>query len=90
MFVEEEVIAELNADMKTILDAECKSGNTVVETSRSWPIDGGLNVWLKRSFSADYSYVGKNVTYNYLGDPHNGEAEYCDQNAKQIITAWGR
>jgi len=85
-----EIISELGEDMKYILDAELKNGNTITETSRVWPIENGLNVWLKRSFAKDYCSVSSDLKYRYLGDPHNGEAEYCNPQTKQLITVWGR
>lgn len=62
--------------MTKILNQEIELGNEIIETSKGWPDDKTIIVFLKKPFKRKYSF--EDVEYRDINDPHYWRAEYVD------------
>jgi len=70
-----ECMNDLWPELQTILDAELKAGNQVLEASRDWPDAGSVFITLIKRFQKN-SAVNESVQYNEENDPHYWHADY--------------
>jgi hypothetical protein len=64
-------------ELKLLLDAELRAGNTVVETSTGWPKPQSILVMLAEPFKAPPTLKLPNgIVYNDVNDPHWWKADY--------------
>jgi len=66
-----------------ILNAELKLGNKVVETSKGWPNENTIIVFLKFPFFADYSVDG--IEFRDINDIHYWKSEYFERATNHVL-----
>lgn len=81
--VKQELIDQFSPKLKEIIDREIKRGNVIVETSKGWPKEGTIFIFLKKPFTQSYNIPG--VGYRYVNDPHWWKAEYTDKDNDHIL-----
>ncbi len=74
---------EFSEALKIILSAEIKHGNEIVETSKGWPNDDTVIVFLKKPFFE--LYRAENIDYRNIDDRHYWKAEYNDKLTNHIL-----
>ena len=79
----QEHIEEFSEALKIILNAEIKRGNEIVETSKGWPNDDTIIIFLKKPFLGIYQ--AENVDYRNIDDKHYWKAEYSDKLTNHIL-----
>ncbi|MEM0543913.1 hypothetical protein WFZ85_14980 [Flavobacterium sp. j3] len=76
-------IEEFSEALKIILNAEIKRGNEIVETSKGWPNDETIIIFLKKPFMGIYQ--AENIDYRNIDDIHYWKAEYSDKLTNHIL-----
>ena len=76
-------INNFSLTLTKILHQEIESGNEIIETSKGWPYENAIIIFLKRPFINNYKY--ENVVYRHIDDPHYWNAEYMDLLTKHIL-----
>ncbi len=76
-------IDEFSDTLKIILSSEIKYGNEIVETSKGWPDNDSIIIFLKKPFLK--TYQAKNVEYRDVNDRHYWKAEYMDKSVNHIL-----
>ncbi len=81
--ITQEHIDEFSERLKVILNAELKSGNKVIETSKGWPNNDTIIIFLQKPFFNIYQ--DENIDYNHINDIHYWKAEYIDKLTNHIL-----
>lgn len=74
--ITENHINNFSEQLKKILDKEIELGNSIVETSDSWPDANSIIVFLEKPFYKNYQI--EKIEYNHINDLHYWKAEYFD------------
>lgn len=78
-------IDELSETLKVILNAELKLGNEVVETSKGWPDDNTVIVFLKKPFLN--TYESDAIEYIDVDDIHYWKSQYTDKLTGHVLAS---
>ncbi len=76
-------INNFSSILTKILNHELELGNEIVETSKCWPEENTIIIFLKKPFINIYKF--ENVAYNIIDDPHYWKAEYLDLSTKHVL-----
>lgn len=76
-------IDNFSSTLTAILTQEIKLGNEIVETSKGWPEEKTIIIFLKKPFLEEY--LLENVEFRNVDDPHYWKAEYFDYSTKHIL-----
>lgn len=79
----QEHIDNYSSRLTEILNQEVKLGNEIVETSKGWPDEKTIIIFLKKPFINEYQL--ENVEYRNIDDPHYWKAEYVDHSTKHVL-----
>jgi len=79
----QEHIDNYSSTLTKILNQEVELGNEIVETSKGWPDEKTILIFLKKPFMAKYTF--ENVEYRNVDDPHYWKAEYVDHSTKHVL-----
>ncbi len=79
----QEHIDDFSSTLKKILTQEVDLGNEIVETSKGWPDEKTIIIFLKRPFLEQYTF--ENVEFRNVDDPHYWKAEYVDHSTKHVL-----
>ncbi|MES2395993.1 MAG: hypothetical protein V4549_08325 [Bacteroidota bacterium] len=79
----QEHIEHFSELLKIILNAEVKLGNEIVETSKGWPKEETIIIFLKFPFLDNYKV--DNIDYRNVDDRHYWKAEYFDKSTNHIL-----
>ena len=79
----QEHIDNYSSTLTEILSQEVELGNEIVETSKGWPEEKTIIIFLKKPFIAEYRL--ENVEYRNVDDPHYWKAEYVDHSTKHVL-----
>jgi hypothetical protein len=79
----QEHIDDFSATLTEILNQEVVLGNQIVETSKGWPDEKTIIIFLKRPFLEKYKF--ENVEFRNVDDPHYWKAEYVDHLTNHIL-----
>jgi hypothetical protein len=80
---DQEHIDNFSLTLTKILKQEVELGNEIAETSKGWPDERTIIIFLKRPFKD--SYIFENVEYRNVDDPHYWKAEYFDHTTKHVL-----
>ncbi len=76
-------ICEFSKSLSIILIAEIKLGNEIVETSKGWPTENTIIVFLKMPFFGMYEI--EKIDYCNIDDIHYWKAEYRDTLTNHVL-----
>jgi hypothetical protein len=79
----QEHIDNYSSTLTEILNQEVELGNEIEETSKGWPDEKTIIIFLKKPFIAQYKF--ENVEYRNINDPHYWKAEYEDHLTKHLL-----
>ena len=79
----QEHIDNFSLILTKILNQEVELGNEIAETSKGWPDEKTIIIFLKRPFKDKYTF--ENVEYRNVDDPHYWKAEYVDHTTKHVL-----
>lgn len=79
----QEHIDNFSLILTKILNQEVELGNEIAETSKGWPDEKTIFIFLKRPFKDKYTF--ENVEYRNVDDPHYWKAEYVDHMTKHVL-----
>lgn len=79
----QEYIDHFNPTLTAILNQEIELGNEIIETSKGWPEEKTIIVFLKTPFIGKYEL--ENIAYRNIDDPHYWKAEYVDSVTNHIL-----
>jgi len=79
----QEHIDNFSSILTKILNQELEFGNEIVETSKGWPEENTIIVFLKKPFIKEYNL--ENTEYRNINDPHYWKAEYFDLSTKHVL-----
>ena len=78
-------IAQLNIELRKILDEEIDAGNEVVETNAGWPTKEGVVVVLKSPFFVQRAKLAEGRSDREVNDPHYWKAEFAHEPSSHIL-----
>lgn len=78
-----EHIESFSPELKKILENEIKLGNEIVETSKGWPHEKSIIIFLKLPFFDTYTV--SEIEYRDIDDVHYWKAEYFDKINSHIL-----
>lgn len=76
-------IDNFSLTLTKILNKEIELGNTIVETSKGWPDENTIIIFLDKPFNDEYEF--ENIEYRNIDDPHYWKAEYFDKLTNHIL-----
>ena len=76
-------IGNFSSTLTKILNREIELGNEIVETSKGWPDQNTIIIFLKKPFIDEYKI--KNTEYRNIDDPHYWKAEYFDSSTNHVL-----
>lgn len=79
----QEYIDNYSSTLAEILNQEVELGNEIVETSKGWPDEKTIIIFLKKPFIDEYRF--ENVEYRNVDDLHYLKAEYVDHSTKHVL-----
>lgn len=79
----QEHIDNYSTTLTKILNQEFELGNEIAETSKGWPDEKTIIIFLKKPFMSKYTF--ENVEYRNVDDPHLWKAEYVDHLTKHVL-----
>jgi len=79
----QEHINDFSSTLTKILNQEIELGNEIVETSKGWPDENTIIIFLKKPFIDEYKL--ENTEYRNIDDPHYWKAEYFDSSTKHVL-----
>jgi hypothetical protein len=79
----QEHIDNFSLTLTKILKQELKLGNKIVETSKGWPDNDTIIIFLGEPFKTTYDI--DNIEYRNIDDPHYWKAEYFDTSTKHVL-----
>ena len=68
-----------------ILNEEIKLGNKIIETSKGWPHENTIMVFLEKPFKSRYDSENRDVEFRNINDPYYWKAEYFDMLTNHIL-----
>ena len=77
------LIDEFSSTLRKILNRELELGNEIAETSKGWPSQDTIIIFLRKPFIENHKL--ENVKYVSLEDPHYWKAEYVDHTTNHIL-----
>ena len=78
-------LAELNGELRKILEREIAAGNGVVETYAGWPKQESIFVMLAKPFLVEHQKLPQGVVFRELNDPHYWKAEFVFEPSEHIL-----
>ncbi|MGF7040208.1 hypothetical protein M2273_003468 [Mucilaginibacter lappiensis] len=75
--ITQEHIDNFSSELTKILNSELRLGNEIVETSKGWPNEETIMVFLKSPFIGCYKL--NDIDYRDINDIHYWKAEYFDK-----------
>lgn len=79
----QEHIDNYSTTLTKILNQEFELGNEIAETSKGWPDEKTIIIFLKKPFMSKYTF--ENVEYRNVDDTHLWKAEYVDHLTKHVL-----
>lgn len=79
----QEHIDNFSPTLIKILKQEIRLGNEIVETSKGWPEEETIMIFLKKPFIGNYEL--ENTEYRNIDDPHYWKAAYVDGLTNHIL-----
>ena len=79
----QEHIDNFSLTLAKILNHEIELGNEIIETSKGWPNEKTIIIFLKRPFLEEYNL--ENIEFKNIDDPHYWKAEYFDRSTNHIL-----
>ena len=79
----QEHIDNYSTTLTKILNQEFELGNEIAETSKGWPDEKTIIIFLKKPFMSNYTF--EDVEYRNVDDPHLWKAEYVDHLTKHVL-----
>ena len=79
----QEHIDNFSLALTKILNQEIEFGNEIIETSKGWPDENTIIIFLKKTFIGKYEF--ENAEYRSILDPHYWKAEYFDRTENHIL-----
>jgi hypothetical protein len=79
----QEHIDHFSTTLTKILEREIRLGNQIVETSKGWPKEETIIIFLRKPFIDNYK--NDNIEYRNMDDPHYWKAAYFDKITNHIL-----
>ncbi|MFC0344097.1 hypothetical protein [Epilithonimonas hispanica] len=76
-------ITSFSKELTEILNREIKLGNQIAETSKGWPQEDAIIIFLDKPFKKQYKF--ENIEFRNIDDPHYWKAEYYDKSNNHIL-----
>ncbi len=76
-------IDNFSTELTLILNQEIKLGNRISETSKGWPQENTIIIFLDKPYKKQYK--SENIEYRNIDDPHYWKAEYYDSSTNHIL-----
>ena len=83
MMKTQEHIDSFSLTLAKLLNRELELGNEIVETSKGWPEEDTIIIFLDKPFKVIHSF--DNIEYRNINDPHYWKAEYYDASTGHIL-----
>ncbi|MGB0204850.1 MAG: hypothetical protein ACPF9K_07350 [Neptuniibacter sp.] len=78
------MLEKLHSELKSVVEREVKSGNSVSSISDSWPQAGKVNVLLVKRFVSNH-HETKRLLFVKDNDPHHKMEMYLDKETGDCV-----
>ncbi|MBC3787448.1 hypothetical protein [Spirosoma utsteinense] len=79
----QEHINNFSLTLTKILNQELELGNKIIETSKGWPDNDTIIIFLGEPFKITHNI--NNICYRNIEDPHYWKEEYFDTSTKHVL-----
>lgn len=83
--INQKYIEDFSIVLTKILTQEIKLGNKIFETSKGWPDEDSIIIFLDKPFKKAYDFTTENIEFRNVDDPHYWKAEYFDISANHTL-----